>query len=111
MPERLAILDQEGLGARVLYVHPLGQSQGERPLLDDPDKGKRDTRSLGRFQKCFPLTVGSCRDRSGSRVLEDQNRAGSRLSQDLIQVGRTEQMFHFCQIEKPPYSALRLYSI
>lgn len=92
MPDRLAVLDQNGLRAGVLRPYLLGESERQRALLNDPDPRKPYLTRLGRVQKLRPLTVGVGRDRSGGGMLEDQDSLAGGLRQHGVEVGHRHNL-------------------
>lgn len=86
LPDSNAAFDQDGLRALVPNAYPLGKAEGDGPFLDHADKGEVDLLGFRGGQKLLPRTVGSGRNRSGGRVLEDEQRPVRRRFQHSIEV-------------------------
>lgn len=102
MPKHPAVLDQQRLGRLVGHPDPVGESERDRPLLDHPHPMMLDLLRLRRGKELLPLTVGSRRDRSGSRMLEDQDGTGRRGGKKLIKISLREQLLGVHHREAPP---------
>lgn len=105
MPERPALLDQDHLRALVGHAHALCHGQGDGPLFDHSDQGRRNRLGLRRTEKLDPRTVGARRDGSGSGMLEQHHWLLPGELQQLFQIGQRKQRPDFRHGLKPPSSS------